>query len=132
MSNLLSATDSEAAARAFETAVKHAFHSIMITQAGTGDVDQRIVFVNQAFTEMTGYTPEEVIGKTPRILQGPRTDQQVLGELREKLASQADFHGKAINYRKDGAEFMIEWAVYPVRDQEGAVTHYVAVQHEVV
>ncbi|MGF1614432.1 MAG: PAS domain-containing protein [Gammaproteobacteria bacterium] len=132
MPNLLSATDSDAAARAFEIAVKHAFHSIMITQAGTGAENQRIVFVNQAFTDMTGYPADEVIGKTPRILQGARTEQQVLGELREKLASESDFHGRAINYRKDGSEFVIEWSVYPVRDPSGSVTHYVAVQHEVI
>lgn len=131
MTKFLSASDSEAAARAFETAASQAFHSIMITEAGAHADGHKIVFVNQAFTDMTGYTPEEVIGKTPRLLQGAHTDQKVLDELRENLASGTDFHGKTVNYRKDGTEFMIEWKVFAIRDRNGSVTHHVAVQHDI-
>lgn len=131
MTDILSATDSEVAARAFQTVAAQAFHSIMITEAGTHAEGYKIVFVNKAFTDMTGYTLEEVIGKTPSLLQGPKTDHKVLDELREKLANGVDFHGKTINYRKDGSEFMIEWKVFPIRDQNGSLAYHVAVQHDV-
>ena len=131
MSNTLSATASESAALAFETAASQAFHSIMITEVGAHADDHKIVYVNRAFTEMTGFTPEEVVGKTPSLLQGPKTDQAVLDELKKNLESESDFHGKTINYRKNGSEFMIEWKVIPIRDQNGSVTHHVAVQRDI-
>ncbi len=130
MSNLLSASDGESAAHAFETAAAQAFHSIMITEAGAQADDYKIVYVNKAFTEMTGFAPEEVIGKTPHLLQGAKTDQTVLDELRKNLANESDFHGKTINYRKDGSEFTIEWKVFPIRNKNGVVTHHVAVQRD--
>ena len=131
MNHLLSASDSETAMRAFETAAVRAFHSIMITEVGDHGDDHNIVFVNEAFTDMTGYTSEEVVGKTPRLLQGVNTDEAVLIELRKKLKDDSSFHGKTINYRKDGSEFTIEWKVFPVHDKNGVVTHHVAVQRDV-
>ena len=76
------------------------------------------------------YSAEEVIGKTPGILQGPKTDEAVLARLASDLSAGRVFHGKAINYRKDGSEFAIEWKVVPAADVQGAVTHFVAVQRE--
>jgi two-component system cell cycle sensor histidine kinase/response regulator CckA len=80
---------------------------------------------------MTGYTAEEVIGKTPRILQGPRTDKAVLSRLRKNLERGEAFEGEAINYRKDGKEFDLEWQIAPLRDAHGKITHFVATQHDV-
>ena len=139
MSSSVTAIDHDVAARAFEAAAAHSFDSVMITEevhdtapehGANGDA-HKIVFVNEAFTKMTGFTPEEVIGKTPRILQGLKTNQKVLDDLRHNLATGEVFHGKTINYRKNGTEFMIEWKVLPVRDEDGTVTHHVAVQRDV-
>jgi PAS domain S-box-containing protein len=66
----------------------------------------RIIFVNPAFTQMTGYAPEEAIGKTPRILQGPRTDKAVLRRLRQNLARGESFAGETINYASMGTALM--------------------------
>ena len=112
-------------------ACANAFESILITTAGTGSVEYPIVYVNQAFTEMSGYGAEEVIGKTPGILQGPKTDRAVLDRLASDLADGRVFHGTAINYRKDGSEFTLEWKVIPVTDDHGTITHFVSVQREV-
>jgi len=59
--------------------------------------------------------------KTPGILQGPKTEQKVIDELRGTMEKGVAFHGKTINYRKNGSEFMIEWKVFPVRDREGSI-----------
>ncbi len=101
------------------------FSSIMLTSASDG---YQIKYVNPAFTELTGYMPEEVIGKDPSLLQGPKTDRSLLTQLREKLNSGDIFHGKTINYRKDGSEFMMEWKIYPIKNADQQTTFFMAVQ----
>lgn len=115
----------------FESAIEQATEAITITTPELDLPGPRIIFVNPAFTRMTGYAAEDVIGQTPRILQGPRTDRSTLDRLREKLARGEAFEGMAINYRKDGSEFYMEWRVDPIKNGRGEVTHYVAVQRDV-
>jgi PAS domain S-box-containing protein len=113
------------------SAVKQSRESILITDAQLDLPGPKIIFVNPAFTQMTGYAAEEVIGKTPRILQGPRTDRTVLARLRKNLEQGEVFSGETINYRKDGKEFDLEWQVAPLRDAGGKITHFVATQHDI-
>ena len=117
-------------ANALATVAANSFDSIMITSAESDENGLPITYVNPAFTELTGYGAEEVIGKTPHILQGPKTDQAVLQELREKLDHGQEFYGKAINYRKDGSEFIMEWKVVPFHNESDKTTHFIAVQRE--
>lgn len=104
--------------------------SIVITDTQLDAPGPRIVYVNPGFTKMTGYGPEEILGKSPRFLQGPKTDRAVLGEIRRKLNNNEVFFGQAVNYRKDGSEFINEWHIEPIRSDEGKVTHYLAIQHD--
>jgi two-component system sensor histidine kinase/response regulator len=117
--------------RLLGSAVEQASESVMITEAGLDAPGPRIVFVNPAFTGMTGYASEQVIGQTPRILQGPRTDRAVLDRLRRELERGEVFEGEAINYRQDGSEFAMEWQIAPLRGSGGKVTHYLAIQRDV-
>ena len=103
------------------------FESVMVTEAGNDPKDSVVVYVNQAFTELTGYSADDVLGKTPGVLQGPETDKAVTDRLADDLKNHRTFHGSTINYRKDGSPFRIEWKVTPVLDGTD-VTHYVAVQ----
>lgn len=114
----------------FRAVADQSFNAITVTRAEAGEPPGEIVYVNEAFTEMTGYEAEEVLGKTPGMLQGPKTDPAVLDRLDRKLQQGALFHGETINYRKDGSEFTIEWKVMPV-EQDGAATYHVAVQRDV-
>lgn len=114
----------------FKTAADWAFNAITITEALPAGGAGPIVYVNEAFTEMTGYAPEEVVGRTPGMLQGPNTEREVLQRLADQIERGEVFHGETINYRKDGNEFILEWIVIPVKKGE-TVTHYVAVQHDV-
>ena len=109
-------------------ALESSFQGVMITLAEPG---YPVIYVNPAFCEMTGYTFEELIGKSPAILQGDKSDQAVLKELKEKLDDGDVFHGKTYNYRKDGTEFIMEWKIVPIRGEEGIVSHYLAIQREV-
>lgn len=114
--------------RLFEASLEQSFNAIMITEAGLG---YPIIYVNPAFSQLTGYAPTEVIGKTPAILQGPETDPDVLSRLKQDLAEGNLFHGRALNYRKDGSTFMMEWKIAPIRNDEGRVTHFLAIQRDV-
>ncbi|MFT7538807.1 MAG: PAS domain S-box-containing protein [Lysobacterales bacterium] len=105
--------------------------SIIVTTKDLDTPGPEIVYVNPGFTRMTGYSPEEVLGKTPRILQGPKTDQSMIQRLRATLDAGNVFYGQAINYRKDGSEFWNEWHIEPIRDDAGELTHYIAIQHDI-
>jgi PAS domain S-box-containing protein len=117
--------------RLLGSAVEQTKESIMITDAELNLPGPKILFVNPAFTKMTGYNEEEAIGKTPRILQGPHTDRIVLNRLRENLERGKVFEGEAINYRKDGTEFSLEWQIAPLRNASGKITHFVAIQRDI-
>ncbi len=112
-------------------AVRSSHDSIVITTTQLDYPGPEVVFVNPAFTRMTGYTPEEMLGKTPRILQGPNTDRRVFSQLKQKLRNGELFFGEAINYRKDGTEFHNQWHIEPIRNSEGKLTHYLAIQRDV-
>ena len=121
----------EESLRLLGSALEQSKESIVITDAQLDLPGPRILFVNPAFTNMTGYIAAEVLGKTPRILQGPRTDKTVLRRLRDTLAHGEPFLGVTINYRKDGTEFYLEWQVTPIREPGGSTTHFVAIQRDI-
>jgi PAS domain S-box-containing protein len=114
----------------FQTVAGLAFESIMVTEASSNHKNSVIIYVNQAFSNMTGYSADEVIGKTPGLLQGPKTERGVKERLSDDLKNNRTFHGDTINYRKDGSAFIIEWKISPVMDGD-EVTHYVAVQRAI-
>jgi two-component system, cell cycle sensor histidine kinase and response regulator CckA len=121
----------EESLRLLNSAVEQSKESILITDAQLDLPGPKIIFANPAFTQMTGYPAAEAIGKTPRILQGPLTDKTVLSRLRQNLERGEAFTGEAINYRKDGKEFNLEWQIAPLRNAAGKITHYVAIQHDI-
>lgn len=111
-------------------AISHARESFVITDADLTAPGPRIVYVNPAFTTLTGYEPHEVYGLSPRILQGPRTDPAVLDRLRDQLRRGEPFEGEAINYRKGGQEFLMDWYIVPLRQGTGPITHFLGVQRD--
>ncbi|MBD2743444.1 EAL domain-containing protein [Coleofasciculus sp. FACHB-1120] len=117
--------------RQLAAAVEFAEDAIAITSTHLMFPGPEIVFVNRAFTRMTGYIPEEVIGKSPRILQGPKTDRRLLDRLRQTLSEGKVFYGEAINYRKDGTEFYNEWHIEPIKNEQDEITHYLAIQRDI-
>ena len=96
-----------------------------------GKSGPRIIYANSAWVAMTGYTRDEIAGKTPRILQGPKSDRAVLGRLREDLEARRVFHGQTWNYRKHGEPFMMNWHCYAVYGENGNPLYYVAEQRDV-
>lgn len=113
------------------SALEQSFNSVLITDAQPGPMGPRIVYANPAFCEMTGYSATELLGQTPRILQGALTSPEVLQTLRECLQAERFFRGSTINYRKDGRPYTVEWNISPVKDEAGVTTHYVSVQQDI-
>ncbi len=105
--------------------------AVLVTTAELDVPGPQVLYVNERFTAMTGYAPDDILGKTPRILQGPRTDRRTLDRLRADLSSGNAFRGRAVNYRRDGTEFELEWIADSVRDESGRITHYIAVQRDI-
>lgn len=103
---------------------------ICITDAELSEPGPSIVYVNQAFTTITGYDRTDIIGETPRILQGPLTDRDVVGGVKAALASGDRFVGETINYRRDGTPFVMSWTIDAANDH-GTATHFVAFQRDV-
>lgn len=105
---------------------ENSFDSILVTDASKPG---RIIYANRAFTKLTGHSPADVIGKTPRILQGRGTDPKVIARLGAALKANKKFEGRAINYKKDGTPFIMFWRVLPVK--VGRETKaWVAIQRE--
>ena len=114
-----------------KAAIESANDAIIITEASMELPGPRIEYVNGAFTRMTGYGMEEIVGQTPRILQGPKTDRTLIDRLRTDLKASESFHGETVNYRKDGSEYFVEWRITPLRDPDGTLSKWVAIQRDV-
>jgi len=109
-----------------KTLAENSFDSILITD----DTENgNIVYANPAFETLTGFDRTEVIGKTPRILQGNGTDEKVIARLSSALKSGGEFEGKAINYKKDGTPFIMYWRVLPVKIND-KIHYWIAIQRE--
>ena len=114
------------------SALEQVDESILITEANPLDPPgPRIRWVNEACAEMTGYDRDELLGETPRILQGPRTDREVLDEVRAALEAEESIRAETVNYQKDGQPYVTSWVIAPVRGPEGDLTHWVSVQRDV-
>ncbi len=114
-----------------QTAVEQAFNAIVVTTANLQGDGPIIIYCNPAFCVMTGYKAEELIGRSPRMLQGPLTDPKVLRRLRACLHSRQFFEGATFNYRKDGSAYLVEWNVSPVLDAHGDIRAFVSVQQNI-
>jgi PAS domain S-box-containing protein len=91
---------------------------------------QRIVWVNDGFTAMTGYLKKDVVNKTPRILQGTETSATSKERIRKKLQADLPFTEIITNYKKDGLTYKCEVKIFPLK--KGATTHYLALERQVV
>ncbi len=123
--------EAEQQLKLLENAVRSDYDSILITTLDLEKPGPKIVYVNDGFTRMTGYSKEEVLGKTPRVLQGPKTDRKVLDTLKKRLKQGQAFFGHTVNYKKNGTEFIIQWDIHPLTNKKGEVTHWVSYQHDI-
>ncbi|MBL0926025.1 MAG: PAS domain S-box protein [Phycisphaerales bacterium] len=90
-----------------------------------------IIYVNPAFERLTGWKLHEVLGKNPRMFQGPKTDRAALRRLREAMDAGRSCVVELVNYRRDRSEFELELSVFPLHDSCGKLTHFLSVQRDI-
>jgi PAS domain S-box-containing protein len=120
------APDREELLRLQAAALDAAANAIVIA-----DREGRITWVNPAFTGLTGYGLEEVLGHTPRLLKSGRHDPSFYRDLWETILSGRVWQGELINRRKDGRLYREEQIITPVRDGQGAITHFIGIKQDI-
>ncbi|MBI2115158.1 MAG: PAS domain S-box protein [candidate division NC10 bacterium] len=107
-------------------ALESAANAIIIT-----DREGRILWVNPAFTHLTGYTSEEAVGQTPRLLKSGRQDLAFYQNLWATILAGRVWHGETINRRKDGSLYTEEQTITPVRDARGEISHFIGIRQDI-
>ena len=90
------------------------------------DAQRKILWVNDDFTEITGYTLTEVIGKKPSLLQGPKTEKDAINRIRRSLENEVAFMEEITNYRKNGEPYICRLVIHPVFNRDQQLTNYIA------
>jgi PAS domain S-box-containing protein len=132
MQDITQQREEEERLRLMESVIVNINDAILVTEAEPFDLPgPRILFVNKAFTEMTGYTAEEVIGKTPRILQNEETDRKELDRVAKSLKNWESCEATVRNSRKNGEKFWLNMQITPIANDQGWYTHWIAVERDV-
>ena len=113
----------------FESVVVNGNDAVIITDANLDN--PKISFVNAAFVQTTGFTAEEAIGKSPKIIKGEKTDRALLAKIRAAMSEGRSIQGELLNYRKDGSEYWVDLNVVPIADVGGNLKHFVAVLRDI-
>jgi PAS domain S-box-containing protein len=93
--------------------------------------DAPLIYVNRGFERMTGYTPEETIGRNCRFLQGTDTDREAVARIRVSIAAGKPLIIDLLNYRKNGTPFWNRLSLRPVTDENGVTTHCIGIQSDI-
>lgn len=101
-------------------------HVLLLT-----DAQQRIQFVSHGFSTMTGYAPEEALGRSPSFLQGTETSPETRQRIKTDLINSSLFEGDLLNYRKNGETYWCHVEILPLRNPLQEITHYMAFEWEV-
>jgi PAS domain S-box-containing protein len=116
--------------RMLGSAVATASDAIIITDSDLNPAPT-VTYANPAFTRLTGYTTEELVGRKTSATFGARMDSRSLAEIQQVLSTGNAFHGEVTNYTKDGRLLYLELDISPVRDSAGKTTHFVAVRRDI-
>lgn len=123
--------EAEKKLRVYEALFRSANEGIMITDKGESEKGPLITAINPKFTEITGYGPSEVIGKSPVILQGKKTSKAALKKIGEAVRARKNVSVDLVNYRKNGEEFWQRLKVFPVVGEGGEVINFASFQSDV-
>jgi diguanylate cyclase (GGDEF)-like protein/PAS domain S-box-containing protein len=104
---------------------------VMITEPKGDSEHRKIIYVNAAFLELTGYERDEIIDQCPTILHGKLTDRHIIAEMDGELLSGQDTEGEIFNYTKKGTPYRVYWDIYPLKDDRGNVIAFVTYQRNI-
>ena len=132
MHDITTRKEEEARLKLLESVILNSTDSVMITDNDSiKSNDPKILFVNPAFEKMTGYFKEEVIGKTPRILQNEDTDRKELGKLVNAFNNCESSEITISNSKKNGEKYWVNFRIIPIKNEKGNVTHWIALERDV-
>ena len=115
-----------------ESVITHTRDAVLVTLATPLDEPgPTIIYANESFTKMTGYSVGELLGNTPRLLQGPASDKKEIAKMSAALRAQQPCEINMINYKKNGEEYWVNISISPVKDDKNKVSHYIAIQRDV-
>ncbi len=114
-----------------ETIISSADDGIIITKANLEEPGPEIIYANDAFTKISGYTAEEAIGRSPRFLQSDFTKRETLDALRSTLLAGKPFKDELLNQHKNGQHYWLEISIVPVKNSQGIVTHFAAIERDI-
>jgi diguanylate cyclase (GGDEF)-like protein/PAS domain S-box-containing protein len=117
----------------FKSVLDQTADVVIITEVGPLDEPHgpKILYVNQSFTKLTGYSQKEILGKTPRILQGNKTDKETLKRIRQALEKKEAIHVELLNYAKDQTEYWLDFTIIPIKDSNGVVKYFAAIERDI-
>lgn len=116
----------------FKVALGRVSDLVIITDADwESPTGPKIIYVNEAVTALTGYHPHELIGRSPKLFQGPKTDRKTLDRIKSGLLSGISMREELINYRKDGSEYWIEISIDSIKNDADEVTHFFAIERNI-
>lgn len=118
-------------AQLLETIISSANDGIIVTKANLNAPGPEIVYVNKAFTEISGYSAEEAIGRCPRFLQSEFTKQETLAELRAALDEGKPFKDELLNQHKNGENYWLDISIVPIKNSLGVITHFAAIERDI-
>ncbi len=115
-----------------ETVITQTKDAVVITDTDTSEYPiPNIIFVNEAFSKMTGYKPKEVIGKSPIMFAGPKADMKELEKLSNAIQKYKECFIETISYKKNGSEYWVNYSMIPVTNKDGEHTHWISIQRDV-
>lgn len=115
-----------------ETVITQAKDSIIITEPDLQDGNiPKIVYVNPAFSTMSGYTPDEIIGESPSIFVGPNSDMQEYEKLSFSIKNKQECQIETISYKKNKEEYWVGFSMLPVYNSDGELSHWVSIQRDI-
>jgi PAS domain S-box-containing protein len=115
-----------------ETVITQTKDAVVITDTDISENPiPNIIFVNEAFTKMTGYKPKEVIGKSPIMFIGPKSDRKELEKLTNAIQHFKESIIETISYKKNGGEYWVNFSMIPVTNKDGVHTHWISIQRDV-
>jgi diguanylate cyclase (GGDEF)-like protein/PAS domain S-box-containing protein len=113
--------------RLLQTSIARLNDIVLIAEDGHDSTWPKTVFVNEAFVRQTGYSSTEVLGRTPELLQGPKTQRNALNRIEHALRNSLPVSCELICYKKNGEQFWLELSIVPVDYENRGLTHWVAV-----
>jgi PAS domain S-box-containing protein len=115
-----------------ETVITQSKDSILITEANSASHRiPKIVYVNPAFSEMSGYQSNEIIGKSPNIFKGPKSDSDELKKLLRAIKNEEECLIETISYTKQKEEYWVRFSMIPIFNNEGIISHWISIQTDI-